>query len=648
MKKKGGSILYQLFSLLILFLCFFGTIYYVRARKDQTMNIDEASELVLGNQLAKEGKIITKEWFYSTELRVLNTNIFYSFFFRLTNNWHRVWLFSNISMYILLLLIYGGMAYAYNFTKYAALSAAVLFIPFSVDYYDFMLRGAFYIPHITITFLILALSEVYLKISGWKSYCLLLFSFLISIIVGLGGARQLLILYIPLFISAFLLFIPNKKQTEQKKWLLFSINTFFGSIIGFLLNSQILSKTYHFKTWADTAFSLLKFSRVEQVLNSFITVFGYSPKNIFSFSLIRNSVGFLWIGLTVYAICYAFKNRQKISGEYLRFSTITVSVYIIFIFFYIFTDTGFDNRYSMPIIVLSFPLIALFLQNLNHDRKLFSTVFLLLVLGTAICGADFYKNSWKDDYHEELRKISKDLVSQGYINGYAYFWNANLLTAISNGQIDVWDYTENIHHPEKDNFFDVDRIMEWLQLVRHGYQHPEGKVFILCFTDEYENHDLRSNFNPEKIIYQSYDYVILGYDDYEDMIDNLYPGYDFSFDDNIWMENGEDENGHRKLYVGGVSYGPYKTFWPGNYSVTITGNGLEDAAVFCIADYGQQQFEIQVENHSNTEMIFTFEIKEKSYNFETIIRNLSDIPDSVVDLETVSIKRCPKGICMTE
>ena len=65
-------------------------------------------------------------------------------------------------------------------------------------------------------------------------------------------------------------------------------------------------------------------------------------------------------------------------------------------------------------------------------------------------------------------------------------------------------------------------------MVRHGYQHPEGKVFILCNTDEYENHSLRSQFKPEKIIYQSLDYVILGYDDYENMIDDLYPGYDFA------------------------------------------------------------------------------------------------------------------------
>ena len=334
MKKPVYSVLYQVFSLFILFLCLFGTIYYIRARKDQTMNADEASELVLGKQLAEEGSIITKEWFYSTELHVLNTNVFYSLFFRLTDSWHRVWLFSNICVYILLLLIYGGMACAYKFTKYAALSAAVLFIPFSLVYYGIVLRNAFYIPHIAITFFILTISEVYLKISGWKSRFLLLFSFLISIPVGLGGARQLLILYIPLLLSA-LLMIKIKKQAEIKKWLVFSIIVFLGGVIGYFINSQILSKTYHFKSWDDTSFTLFHFSRAEEILNGFLTAFGYSSKNIFSFSLIRNSICFIWLALTVYAVFYAIKNRETISGGYLRFSVFTVSVYIIFVFFYV-------------------------------------------------------------------------------------------------------------------------------------------------------------------------------------------------------------------------------------------------------------------------------------------------------------------------
>ena len=71
----------QILSVIFLILCLAGTVYFVRARFYNTFSSDEASEMVLGNLLASEGKLISKNWYYSTELRVLNTNIFILCFF---------------------------------------------------------------------------------------------------------------------------------------------------------------------------------------------------------------------------------------------------------------------------------------------------------------------------------------------------------------------------------------------------------------------------------------------------------------------------------------------------------------------------------------------------------------------------------------
>ena len=45
------------------------------------INSDTASEMILGNELAKNGGLLSKAWYYSTELRVLNTQIFYKIAF---------------------------------------------------------------------------------------------------------------------------------------------------------------------------------------------------------------------------------------------------------------------------------------------------------------------------------------------------------------------------------------------------------------------------------------------------------------------------------------------------------------------------------------------------------------------------------------
>ena len=60
-------ILSALFSILIT--------YFITAR---CIDADASSELVLAEHLAKTGQILSTDWFYSTELRVLNTQLIYA------------------------------------------------------------------------------------------------------------------------------------------------------------------------------------------------------------------------------------------------------------------------------------------------------------------------------------------------------------------------------------------------------------------------------------------------------------------------------------------------------------------------------------------------------------------------------------------
>ena len=68
---------------MIFALAFFGFILFINARIDFLLNSDDSSELVLGRLLASENRLLSKNWYYSTELRVVNTQIFYAFFFKL-------------------------------------------------------------------------------------------------------------------------------------------------------------------------------------------------------------------------------------------------------------------------------------------------------------------------------------------------------------------------------------------------------------------------------------------------------------------------------------------------------------------------------------------------------------------------------------
>ncbi len=620
-------------------LCLFGTVFYIRARKDHTLNSDESSEMVLGKMLADEGKLITENWYYSTELRVLNTNLFYSFFFRLTDSWHRVRMLSYISMYLLLLAVYYCLSRVYRFGKFFFLSAAVLFIPFSADHFNFTLKGAYYLPHITITFLILLLSELCIKTTGKRQVLLAAFSFLLSIGLGMGGARLLLILYIPLLLAAVLAVTDREPMRDAKKWLIFAGTSFAGSLIGFFINAKILVNTYHFDAWEDTAFTGLDFSRIIEILNGFLSAFGYTDEKIFSPALIRNGVCLAWVFLTIIAVCYPLMRKEQVSGEYRRLTLFIASAFAVFILFYTFTDARYRARYALPIIILSIPLAALWAQQGNRKKGAAPALLSALILLTGISGLLYYKESWKNDPKEDMRKIAAFLPGEDYTEGYSYFWYANLLTELSNGRVEVWDITEDNDDPSYRKAFDIDRTSHWLQAVSHDTTHPSGKVFLLFGNSEFEKHIWKDRFSADDIIYQSYEHIIFGYENYEEMIDKLYPGYDLVFGNGEWLENGADVNGRRELYSGGISRGPYQTLWPGTYEIIIQGSGLDHAGISCMKENGSAEIGTAPAGQSDTESRFTFSLTEKAYDTETVIRNLSENPGEPVILDTVSVRR---------
>ena len=63
---------------------------FIGIRGVHFINSDDASELVLANILADQHGIITRDWYYSTELRFLNTNLVNAPLFMIFHNWRLV------------------------------------------------------------------------------------------------------------------------------------------------------------------------------------------------------------------------------------------------------------------------------------------------------------------------------------------------------------------------------------------------------------------------------------------------------------------------------------------------------------------------------------------------------------------------------
>ena len=639
--KKRNYVLFQILSYLILIACLLGTINYVRLKKNNTISADESSEMLLGRVLASENSLISKNWYYSTELEVLNTNVFYAFFFYLFDSWHLVRVFAAFSMYLLLLLVYFWLSHVCHFRKYFAITAAVLFIPISIDYYDFILKGAYYFPVITTSLFTLVLAELYLKLSGKKAIALLVFSFLFSLVTGLGGLRQPFITYIPLLLASGVMLIPGIKRPQSERWFVFSAVSLIGSLIGWVINAKVLAGIYHFDTWSTVTFSELSAQRVIEIINSFIISLGYTTGTLFSGSLLNNAVCGLWVLITIISIWYALKNHEKVSPEYVRLAVFTISSYFFYIVFYSFTTMYHRPRYNIPIICLSFPLAALYMVHVNWKKAVSAALLTALVLLTAVRGLNFYAANWNYDPNVELRRIAKVLVSEGYENGYATFWYANNMTEFSNGRLDVWSLIDGTNDIGITLVTDIDETKPWLQKVVHDTTHPVGKTYLFFTAGENRNNNWKEQLVNADIIYSSDHYVVYGFEDYYHMIDILYPGYDFVFEEGQWVENGQDTEGRRELYAGGLSYGPYLTLWPGKYELTIRGSGLTNTEVR--TTYGEERRSIFAEpvEQSDDLMKYQFELTEKRYDTEVLVKNLSDIPGTAVEIDSISIRRIP-------
>ena len=99
----------RIFGVLWLSLCFGLAFSYLLFCRSGYLDSDMSSELMLAELLSREGGIISKNWYYSTELRVLNTQLVFAPLFLLFDNWHAVRVLGTLILWGILLASHWWM-----------------------------------------------------------------------------------------------------------------------------------------------------------------------------------------------------------------------------------------------------------------------------------------------------------------------------------------------------------------------------------------------------------------------------------------------------------------------------------------------------------------------------------------------------------
>lgn len=183
--------------------CFAAVCVYAAKCGTYFIDADMSSELVLARQLSHEGGVLSKNWYYSSELRVLNNQLVFAPLFALSDNWQLVRTLGTAITLAVMTACYIFMARGTGLSWTGTLaSAGVLLLPLSDSYTYAVLTGLFYIPHICISFMLFGLYCRYTG-AGRKKPLWGVLAAVLAFIAGLGGVRQLFIFTVPVVFASF-------------------------------------------------------------------------------------------------------------------------------------------------------------------------------------------------------------------------------------------------------------------------------------------------------------------------------------------------------------------------------------------------------------------------------------------------------------
>ena len=309
----------SILSALFFALCGLMSLYLTYKTAGNLLDSDASSELVLARLLADTNQILSRDWFYSTELRVLNTQLIYMPLFKIFSDWKLVRFFGALLLQAILVLSYYFLSRQAGFSRNVFfLTGGLLLLPASTPYARIVLLHSYYVPHIAIGFFLLGLllgfgnSE---KKKGLRIAYLVLF-LLLSLLSGLGGVRQLLVTFLPLLAAAFLLLLCSdgfrgvtheemeagsvsalrRLRTaaccrEARTLYLSAAGAAFAAV-GYLLNSRVLDGIYSFTNYGGMRLKNPAVGDVDPLFSALLELFGYKANaKVFSKEGIASLLG---------------------------------------------------------------------------------------------------------------------------------------------------------------------------------------------------------------------------------------------------------------------------------------------------------------------------------------------------------------------
>lgn len=482
----------DLIGYIVLALFFVYMMFQIYPRLYYSMESDMSSELVLAKLLASEKAIISKNWYYSTEIRVLNTNLVFMPLFLITDNWLTVRMVGMGILIIILFLSYYYLARQLNM-KHIPWIGFMIVGTISKDYYKVVTLDSCYIPHIVISFLSMGLLiSIHSELNRNKKIIKSVVLMLLALGAGLEGARLVFLTYMPVVVAAIMYYFFNQLDNlkegkfEFKKdyieLIVIAILTFAAGFIGALINGKVLRNLgYSFQSGGlEVFYAPFSFEQLATVINGWLYALGYQADHLFAFIPIQIIIKplfalfFVIFNFALIHMIMKYKEYEKYEKFILMYFVVAA---LIISLLFTFTDTWYRDRYLLPVSVYSAFIVGIFLSRFKIDWQKY-IMLMLVVMFLAINTRFQIRYRADNNPYAIMPEIRDILIKNNCYNGYSQdHWSGNnILTELSNGEIETWVFRNG----------NIDDIAVWLQSKDHRTRHATGKVYLFLIKEDYE------------------------------------------------------------------------------------------------------------------------------------------------------------------
>ena len=491
-QTKGGALhkVWQALPWLWMAAAYLFDLWYQLVPGKWIVDSDLASEMILSALLNKEGTIISHNWFYSTELKVVNLQWFYRLGLLIfPNDWH---LARTFGMAITLALFAAAMLF---FVKCAGLGRAGLWMvgtllwPFGQHYLVYAIYGGYYLVYTFFYMLVLAL--VLRSLNADKKHCALqwVLACVITAVAGMNGVKQLMVFHAPLCLAAAILLVLALHSCGKADWKaaldacrkevrLFaaSLVTAVAAAAGYFVSNAVLSRMYDFKSYNFIVWNRDEdWFTLDRILMDFFHEFGYeNGSGVFHFGGIAAAVGLLLGCWMFFCIVRLLLRLDKLERNDKLLVLLLVAMLAVCGVAY-----TYFHEYYLYFWLMNMPVaIAVMAVEIKTEDFHILGARQLLGVGLAacftLCAVSTVRQEQEHPYlaHKGLNTAAEWLADNGYTQGYSTFWNGNAMTELTSGKLEVWTLQS----------LDRDDVPNWLQPKSHLTTDPEHP-FLLIDTE---------------------------------------------------------------------------------------------------------------------------------------------------------------------